>query len=227
MEKFAPASWFFSHWKKVVFSLVAAITLYDVYMDEGYILHPHSPDWEFYYSIRHPLIPHVMCAVTTIVLGPIQFSRRIRRRNPRLHRTLGMIYLGAVLVAASLAIYMERNKPNPYILIATETQSSLWIVTTLMAYFQVWRGRILQHRQWMVRSYCVTCLFVVGKAMLHIPWLPLVRGQTLSNIMMTLQLLALLIPDVIFAFYEPAARSRSDRQLAARQVERRALAGER
>jgi uncharacterized membrane protein len=190
------------HWKKIVFALLGAITLFDIYMDEGFVLHPHSPEWNFYYSFRWWLIPHVVCSCIALAVGPTQFSSRLRRRSLHLHRALGKLYVAAIAVAAPLAIVMEFRKDNTNLLFPTYTQASLWMITTAMAFVNARRRRITQHRRWMVRSYCVTCIFVVGKAILHVPGLVRIRGLTLPAFLFTFQLLALLGPDLVFDEYE-------------------------
>jgi Predicted membrane protein (DUF2306) len=41
-----------------------------------------------------------------------------------------------------------------------------WITTASMAYISVMRGRILQHKEWMIRSYVVTFAFVTFRWLL-------------------------------------------------------------
>jgi uncharacterized membrane protein len=187
------------HWKTLLFAVLGGMTLFDFYMDERFVLHPHSPEWNYYYSFRWLLIPHVFCSCMAIGLGPTQFSRRLRQSRPRLHRLLGTAYVVAVTIAAPLAIVMEVSKEKTTLLFATYTQASLWMITTGVAYLKALQRRITQHRQWMVRSYCVTSIFIVGKALLHVPSLSHVRGLTLPAFMFTLQILALLIPDIAFS----------------------------
>src|SRR5271170_3468005 len=49
---------------------------------------------------RHLLIPHTLSGVMALLIGPIQFSSRFRRRHLRLHRVLGRIYVLSVFVGS-------------------------------------------------------------------------------------------------------------------------------
>src|SRR5271170_3040320 len=49
---------------------------------------------------RHLLIPHTLSGLLALVIGPIQFSSRFRRRHLRLHRVLGRIYVLSVFVGS-------------------------------------------------------------------------------------------------------------------------------
>src|SRR3984885_8953957 len=47
---------------------------------------------------RHLLIPHTLAGISALLIGPINFSSRIRLRHLKLHRILGRIYVIAVFV---------------------------------------------------------------------------------------------------------------------------------
>lgn len=111
-------------------------------------------------SNRVFLIPHILTAVTAILLGPIQFSTRFRRRYLPLHRLLGKVYVVCSLLAAPLAIIIARNAPGALVLAAL-SQSTLWFVFTLAAYLTARKRQIAQHRRWMIRSYSVGCTIFV------------------------------------------------------------------
>ncbi len=155
--------------KSVFFSVLALMTLFVFYRDETFIFHPHSPDWNRYYSFRWLLVPHALTGLVALVVGPAQFSSRLRRANPTLHRVLGRCYVGAVLVAAPFAFAIGIYDEPPALTFPTCTQSLLWIVTTSAAFFNAWHRRIPQHRQWMVRSYFVTFIFVTSRVAQAIP----------------------------------------------------------
>src|SRR3569623_445217 len=57
------------------------------------------------------LLPHALCGITALLIGPLQFSSRLRSRSLKLHRTLGRVYVYSVLIAASIAIYISAGRP--------------------------------------------------------------------------------------------------------------------
>jgi uncharacterized membrane protein len=111
---------------------------------------------------RHLLIPHTLCGVFALVSGPIQFSSRFRQRHLRLHRVLGRIYVVSVFVGAATGIALATGRPG---LPGTSMQAAAWIVCTVAAFLTARNRQIVQHRQWMARSYAVTFTFVSSRVL--------------------------------------------------------------
>jgi uncharacterized membrane protein len=110
------------------------------------------------------LLVHIIFGLTALVLGPFQFIPAIRRNYPRTHRLTGKIYLIAVLVAGSDSLYISVNK----IIIGEKTiaygfglflLAVVWLMCSGMAYWAVRSRNFVQHREWMVRSFVITCAF--------------------------------------------------------------------
>jgi uncharacterized membrane protein len=96
--------------------------------------------------------------------GPFQFSTPLRRHSPRLHRTLGKIYVIAVVTGASLAAYIDvtvdANK-NWMINAGLLSSPLAWGLTALIAYRTAVTRNFNVHRQWMIRSYLITFTFLL------------------------------------------------------------------
>jgi uncharacterized membrane protein len=125
-------------------------------------LNPHSGMRPHHLSIRWLLLPHLLAGSVAMLSGPVQFSSRIRRRYPRVHRLLGRFYVGAVLIAAPLAIsipiYLRQDK---FYIAGTIAHAGTWFVATLIAFLIARNRHIPQHRQWMIRSYALTFSFII------------------------------------------------------------------
>jgi uncharacterized membrane protein len=52
------------------------------------------------------LLPHGIAGACALLLGPFQFSNRLRLRFRKFHRVLGRIYVAGVFVAAPLGVYI-------------------------------------------------------------------------------------------------------------------------
>jgi hypothetical protein len=111
---------------------------------------------------RHLLIPHTICGSFALLVGPVQFSSRLRRRYPKLHRILGYLYAISVLVGAFTGIALASGRPG---LPGTSMQAAAWIVCTTAAFITARNGHIVQHRQWVIRSYAVTFTFVSSRVL--------------------------------------------------------------
>ena len=127
---------------------------------------------------RHLLIPHTLCGVIALVAGPMQFSSRLRQRHLTFHRVLGRIYVISVFVGAFTGIALATGRPG---LPGTSMQAAAWIVCTTAAFITARNRQIVQHRQWMARSYAVTFTFVSSRVLNLWPryWSHL--GDTFSN----------------------------------------------
>lgn len=111
---------------------------------------------------RHLLIPHTICGTIALLAGPVQFSSRIRRRYPKFHRLLGLMYVISVFIGAGTGIALAAGRPG---LPGTSMQAAAWIVCTSAAVIAACNRQIVQHREWMIRSYAVTFTFVSSRVL--------------------------------------------------------------
>ena len=108
------------------------------------------------------LIPHTICGVIALLSGPIQFSLRFRQRHLKFHRVLGRIYVVSVFIGAATGVALATGRPG---FPGTSMQAAAWIVCTTAAFLTARNRQILQHRQWMARSYAVTFTFVSSRVL--------------------------------------------------------------
>jgi uncharacterized membrane protein len=113
-------------------------------------------------SDRDLLIPHVLAAIFALLLGPINFSSRIRQHHLQLHRVLGLIYVISVFIGGATGVALATGRPG---LPGTFMQAAAWIACTTAALIAARNGQIVQHRQWMMRSYAVTFTFVSSRVL--------------------------------------------------------------
>jgi Predicted membrane protein (DUF2306) len=150
---------------------MAAATLSVAFYSEIPLLH-QTAERRHLHELRWMLIPHAIAGTIAFLSGPFQFSTRLRRRHPRFHRMLGRLYVGAVFLAAPLAILSTafHNYPKAiYFQTAIAIQGGAWFVTTAVALIAAVRRRIPQHRMWMIRSYAVTFTFIGTRVLQPVP----------------------------------------------------------
>jgi uncharacterized membrane protein len=143
---------------------------------------------------RHLLIPHTISGVIALLAGPIQFSSRFRNRYLKFHRVLGRIYVLSVFIGAATGVALATGRPG---FPGTSMQAAAWVVCTTAAFITARNRQIVQHRQWMVRSYAVTLTFVFSRVLNLWPryWSHL--GDTLSAVgVIAFTLASLLIADL-------------------------------
>jgi uncharacterized membrane protein len=126
-----------------------------------YYLNYNPAGFAPYWSRRAILLAHITCGMVALVIGPCQFSRRLRQRNIQLHRMLGRTYLIAVLCGSLAGIGLA----------VTTTFGALWGFSLVclalawstcgaMAFYAIKQRQIAVHQEWMVRTYIVTFAFV-------------------------------------------------------------------
>jgi uncharacterized membrane protein len=156
-----------SPWFRAKYLLFAAIGLMLAYViphDERFLVHPKDPLWQHYEPFKWWLLPHGIAGACALLLGPMQFSDRLRDRFRQLHRVTGRIYVAGVFVAAPLGFYIqyfeERMGDPRSFSIAAAVDAALWVITTGIALVFVIKGKVQEHRQWMTRSFAVALVFL-------------------------------------------------------------------
>jgi hypothetical protein len=107
------------------------------------------------------LLLHIVAGTAALLIGPLQFSATLRRRNLALHRWSGRVYLVSVAVSVVAAIRILLLPHSSFgFRIGTAGLALAWIATTAVAYAAVRARQIPLHKEWMIRSYVVTFGFV-------------------------------------------------------------------
>ena len=159
-----------SSWLRPKYLLFAAIGLMLAYViphDESFLVHPKDLQWQHYEPFKWWLLPHGIAGGCALLLGPMQFSDRLRDRFRRLHRIVGRIYVAGVFMAAPLGSYIQYFKerlgePRSFS-IAGAVDAALWMTTTGIAMVFILKGKVQAHRQWMTRSFAVALVFLEGR----------------------------------------------------------------
>ncbi|WP_461090211.1 DUF2306 domain-containing protein [Spirosoma gilvum] len=101
---------------------------------------------------------HILPALLFIGLGPLQFSRGIRRRHPNWHRWSGRIFLVASSLIGITALWMSFVVPpiGGFSQAAATTLFSLFFLVALYQGFRsIRQGNVVGHREWMIRVYAI------------------------------------------------------------------------
>jgi len=189
----------------VVFGLM---TILVVVLRESTLLDSHSFLRQRYAPIPWLMALHGIPGALALTLDVFQFSSRIRNRHLQLHRVLGRIYVGCVVVAAPVAIVIALALPIPTLLLASLIQAGGWLVCTGTSLYCIRTGRIQQHREWMIRSYPFAMVFVVARAVNFIPAIDRMGIEGVKACVWGSIALACLLPSLILAWQGLAASRR-------------------
>jgi uncharacterized membrane protein len=149
----------------------------------AFLFRPFEPGNPFarQYAISGWDVPiHFFAAGLALLLAPVQLSRRLRRRLPRLHRLGGWTYAAAVLLGALSGLSLAANAQGG---LASGSGFAalalLWLGVTARGIAHAVAGRHDLHRRWMWRSVALTFSAVtlrlilgLGAGLLQLPFLP-------------------------------------------------------
>ncbi len=125
-----------------------------VYASSYFFYTPGDPHFSRYIQL---LRLHIAGGIGALLLGPWQFSQRLRTRALNRHRWMGRFYLLSVVVGSiggfGMALVSEEGLPTH---LGFGILAVLWFATGLQAYRMVRSGNIAAHRQWMIRNFALT-----------------------------------------------------------------------
>jgi uncharacterized membrane protein len=182
--------------KHALFFGLGLMTLFVLYHNERFFIDHRSDTWKFFSPVFGKLMVHALGGATALVLGALQFSTRLRQDRPAVHRWCGRCYLAAVLLAAPMAVYLSFTHGIRTMATETTVQSLLWVLTSLMALRAARKRNFEVHRQWVMRSYAVTLIFVVNRVILALPFAP-TTDVGAERLTWTLVVGAMFVPQLI------------------------------
>ena len=122
-------------------------------------------DWsEFVYRRFWPqrvgLAFHVLTASIALLVAPIQFSTRLRKRWPVFHRRTGWIYVVCALVSAMVSFHLSFLSACTMCVPPFAIWSALFLIVTTLAVLMAVRRNFEAHRHFMIRSWVLMNGFV-------------------------------------------------------------------
>jgi len=141
---------------------------------------------------------HIILGGIALMIGWMQFSNRLRRNKPKLHRNLGKTYVGAVLLSGIGALYIAFFATGGLIpSLGFYGLALVWLVSTLGAYYYARQRNFVQHEYFMIYSYAA-CF---GAVTLRL-WLPLLTWL-MGDFIAAYKIVAWLawVPNIAVAYY--------------------------
>jgi uncharacterized membrane protein len=150
--------------KYLLFAFIGLMLAYVLRHNEHFLIDAKDSNWEHIHPFRWYLLPHGIMGACALLLGPLQFSDRLRQRFVKFHRVVGRFYVAGVFIGAPMGLYIqyfeERMGGARSFSFAAGTDAALWMLTTAVAIFFILKGKVQQHRQWMTRSFAVAIVFL-------------------------------------------------------------------
>jgi uncharacterized membrane protein len=202
--------------KHVLFAFIFLMIAYVLRHNESFLINRADPEWAHIQTFRWWLLPHGLAGACAILLGPMQFSNRLRQRYAKLHRVVGRFYVFGALIAAPLGAYIQyfeerMNGPRSLTVLAI-VDAVLLMATTAIAFAFVLQGKVQQHRAWMTRSFAVALVFVEGRMVLGVTHWEKTRPELTEAVIWSCIAMSVFFADVVLQWQE----SRRSRPIAAK-----------
>jgi uncharacterized membrane protein len=109
---------------------------------------------------RYPILTlvHIVPGLLFMLLGPLQFSSKIRARHLQWHRWSGRIFVTCGVVIGVSALVMSFGMPAIGGLnqaAATTLFATFFLCALCKAFWHIRRREVALHREWMIRAFSV------------------------------------------------------------------------
>jgi uncharacterized membrane protein len=192
--------------KYFLFGFIGLMLLYVLGHNERFLIDAKDPKWPHIQTFRWWLLPHGLTGACALLLGPMQFSDRLRRRYTKLHRIVGRLYIAGTFLAAPLGFYVqyfqERTGATRSFSIAAAMQATTWMLTTAVALTFILKGNVQQHRQWMTRSFAVALVFLEVRVILGVTGWERLGPAAAETVVWACNVLAILLADLVLQWQE-------------------------
>jgi uncharacterized membrane protein len=115
---------------------------------------------------------HVLSGILALLIGPLQFVRRLRHRFVPVHRFMGATYVASATALGVTGLILAPTAYTGRVASAGFTVLDLLMLfTTWTAVRMIMAGRYGEHRRWMIRSFSL----IMAGVMLRV-WSPIYDG---------------------------------------------------
>jgi uncharacterized membrane protein HdeD (DUF308 family) len=152
-----------NYFSKLAWGVIILLALYFIVTNAlNYFRLTEEAYGNYFWPRVNWVFPHVIFGILAMLVGPFQFSNKLRARYLVIHRRLGYVYLVSILLGATAGIALSlTSKVSVTYKMGLFFLAVAWLLTSGMALFFILKRKITQHKEWMVRSYVVTFAFVI------------------------------------------------------------------
>jgi uncharacterized membrane protein len=143
-------------WRLVIMLLIVEIAVVSALR---YVIGSETPPTPITANpFAHPfLVIHVVAAMIALLVGPLQFVRRLRTRFPAFHRATGKLYVAAILIGSPAGFVLALGSTaGPLAASGFATVAVLSIAFTWLGWRAAVNRQFAGHREWMLRSWAMT-----------------------------------------------------------------------
>lgn len=171
-----------------IIPLIAGIVRLSQLINNADITHENAR----FFASPLPVTVHIISSIIYSILGSLQFSSHLRKKNPMTHRTLGKLLIHCGLISALSGLWMTQFYPAAnfdgfYLYTIRLVIGFSMILFIYLGYAAVINCDISSHQNWMMRAYALG-LGAGTQVFTHIPWFifPSIQGELARAIFMSL-----------------------------------------
>ncbi|MEM6804732.1 MAG: DUF2306 domain-containing protein [Bacteroidota bacterium] len=145
----------------ILFAVLAiSISLYPLYylLADGVVglLNTKDPNLLQKFSWKTGFYTHIIFGGIALMIGWMQFSKKLRKDRIKLHRRLGKLYVISVYLSSLAGIYIGYHATGGIIaMLGFMLLGLFWFSFTLKAYLDIRKGDINSHERMMIYSYAL------------------------------------------------------------------------
>lgn len=141
---------------------------------------------------------HILLGGLALLIGWVQFSKKLRNANLRRHRNIGKVYIISAIISGTCGIYIGFYATGGLISsLGFISLGLVWLYTTVKAYLAIRKSDLQLHQGMMIYSYAA-CFAAVTLRI----WLPLL-SLGFGDFEVAYRIVAWLcwVPNMIFAYF--------------------------
>lgn len=155
-----PARYPAKPWKWAFWFGLIALSLWYVQDTVFYAFSAEASKGESFLARTIWRLSHAVVAIPLLIIAPLQFSRRLRGRWPRLHRRSGQFYLVGALIGSLLAVYLGATIKYEGSRIPLVLFGMVWFAFSVIAWQCARRKDFVNHARFVIRGYALSMAFV-------------------------------------------------------------------
>lgn len=154
---------------------------------------------------------HIIFGGLALLIGWLQFSQKLRRKNIKIHRTIGKTYMIAVLLSGICGLFISLYATGGIISkLGFFTLGIIWLSTTVLGFKAIKKGNVELHKEFMIFSFAA-CFAAVTLRI----WLPILTS-VMGEFIGAYRIVAWLswVPNIIVAYFIVRKTKRSTSPVA-------------
>lgn len=150
----------------LLWACVIFFSLYYIYANclRYFVFTPKNYHFDFFWTRKYWVFIHIVSGMLATIVAPLQFIPYIRKHFIKLHRLTGRTYVYSIIISSVTSFYLCATTPeNFWYALGLGGFTAAWLFTAVMGAITAMRGRLDQHRLWMIRSFVVTVGFSISR----------------------------------------------------------------